>query len=244
MQCPTCPFYRFRRHRALDCATGVHSTADTTWNKQPGEETHLHSLAVNGCAEKITCRLPAPINTASKLDPTSLPGHDVPGASREPSGAAMASVSAPARRDGRERTPLTPIPEQIHRIATRPGVSRPDTRHINVPDRCRRRVGNWCALPPVTRGRNRSYSDACRGVLRTRCPGGRRTRRGEDGGNEPSDSMWRVCVSWRPGSPSRCCARLGDCSSPVRRRCGGPRAGALCSRHLCPAWSSAACAIP
>src|SRR5579863_8159394 len=74
MQCPTCPFYRFRRHRALDCATGVHSTADTTWNKQPGEETHLHSLAVNGCAEKITCRLPAPINTASKLDPTSLPG--------------------------------------------------------------------------------------------------------------------------------------------------------------------------
>ena len=63
-------------------------------------------------------------------------------------------------------------------------------------------------------------------------------------GNEPSDSMRRVCVSWRPGSPSRCCARLGDCSSPVRRRCGGPRAGALCSRHLCPARSSAACAIP
>lgn len=43
MQGPACPFDRLGCHGPLHRATGVHSTADTARNKQPGEETHLHS---------------------------------------------------------------------------------------------------------------------------------------------------------------------------------------------------------
>ena len=42
VQGPTCPFDHFRCYRPLHGTTGVHDTADTARNKQPGEETHLY----------------------------------------------------------------------------------------------------------------------------------------------------------------------------------------------------------
>jgi len=62
MQGLTCPFNRFGCHRPLQRAAGVHGTADTTRNKQPGEETHLPLKRRNGCAERLPpLEMPAPI---------------------------------------------------------------------------------------------------------------------------------------------------------------------------------------
>jgi hypothetical protein len=54
MQGSTCPFDRFGSNRPLHSTTGMHGTADTPRNKQPGEEPHLYPQATKRLCSQTT----------------------------------------------------------------------------------------------------------------------------------------------------------------------------------------------